>query len=572
MIKVVWLLVTVVTLPRPGLSLALGPQSMMAWQTTRDSNSDHLHHQSSENGATRTVAHLSSEWKAGQEESVVEGRGGSVLLDSLFGLGLRDMQQQQQQVQQQQQQSYTTHASDPHPHESGLDYVSKVEEAFVSAPINNSDAAITDTLKMADDTSERLNYLINVLVFNSSTITDKNEGDKTQLLRYLESVQEDVWGQFRSTAIGYLELLEQEYDNQELTGRLPVNLIKSLIYLADNLNMVGDLGKNMDPGLKTYLKDRLYSLVNEIPVLSRTSDLLSFVSRGVVRDAAWKTLHQFVQHILWVMRNYVNKEDIEQYKTELKRTAPLAAYGMDLLLGSSPLPQMSEGGRSLFSHQGYVGGYSDGHIGGGDIQSKGYINSGYGGYGSNVGYGGYGSHDGYGTSSYDKGYGLYLDPYLVLAGLGAATLLGYLGYKIILSKTSTMRRRRSVEDLEFSDMVDLSQQVHGALEVAEARYEFSEASHGSSSPLDDLDNLLEGLNAVWREQESDSGCVSCSIVDFVVTHTITGRDQLIGFIMAGLAHMLGSERSGQLLDEVTNRILGGHQVTWDQKGNTCVLK
>lgn len=76
---------------------------------------------------------------------------------------------------------------------------------------------------------------------------------------------------------------------------------------------------------------------------------------------------------------------------------------------------------------------------------------------------------------------------------------------------------------------------------------------------------LSNTNITYSHVEEHDKRFASDTNDFILILSLL-------FHRAGLAHMLGTERSGQLLDEVTDRVLEGRQVTCEQKSNTWVLK
>ncbi|XP_042232340.1 uncharacterized protein LOC121873095 [Homarus americanus] len=386
--------------------------------------------------------------------------------------------------------------------------------------------------------------------------------DKLPLLQFLDGLRMDAWAQLKTMALTYIELLDQEYKTQKVTQKLPLDLIKKVLELGDRVNFLHIVGKKVDPGLVEFLVSHLrpiWSQFERFTTRNNPEGSGSPTFRDIVRGAALKTLHQFVGHVLRVTGNYFTSDELDNYKNELVSIVPIAAEGLDLIMnGVSKSPGYVEG-RSMVQRQGYgYGGYSQG----------------YGGYGGDgeISYGGYGAHDDYGTSGY--GYGVYLDPYLVLGSIGAAALLCFLAYKVIMTKSTTMtlRRRSNEEYLSFLDSSDVPEVVHSIYSMLEGANDKYRSRRSLSSHLDFTDDLAQSLNSLWWEHEHHYGCVRCLLFNYTVERNHTEDNRLQRLTVAGMAHLLGADRSGQLVDEVTNLTLEGRPVICEQVSNTCNLK
>ncbi|XP_071525246.1 uncharacterized protein [Panulirus ornatus] len=381
--------------------------------------------------------------------------------------------------------------------------------------------------------------------------------DKTLLLQYLDGIRNDAWAQFKSMILGYTEFLEREYEEQERTDELPLDLIKKILDLGDGMNFLHVLGRDVDPELPQYLMSQLQPLLSRLSNVNTGRTLGESVSSIIgtfVRSAAWKSLRYFVNHVLSVAEDYVSREELEEYSAELTSSIPIVAEGLDLILNDPARPSVTREGRFLASWLGYGGGgYGDGY-----------------GNDNRVGYGGYGAYgDSYGTSSYK--YGIYLDPYLVLAGIGAAALLSFLAQKIVMMTPMPGRHLGSDYDLTrlmgLSDSPGVVGSLHTALEAAGDKYE-SKRSSGSQ-----MDDLIHQLNSLWWESKKDAGCLRCLVFNLTASQAHATHNLLRDLTLVVVAHLLGSERSGQLLDEVTSlRLKGTEPVTCEREANTCRIK
>ncbi|XP_066981434.1 uncharacterized protein [Macrobrachium rosenbergii] len=446
-----------------------------------------------------------------------------------------------------------------------------------------SDIGKTESPKQKNSPShELLNEILELpflpLTKDNGTLphVDNKEHTKSPLLQYLDMIRGDAWAQFKSLALSYSNWLEDEYQIQDISDKLPIGLIKKVLDLGDRVNFLHVVGKKVDSGLAVFLADEMKPLFDHFDTLNpgrAFGSSLSTVINNIVRDTAWKTMHQFIGHVLSVAERFVSRKDIEDFQADLAKSSPLVAKGLDVIINGPPTE--GAGGRSLMGRKGY----HDGDYGYKEQYSH---KDNYGHkdpYGHkdhyvhediSYGYGGYGSFDeGYGV--YSQGYksGVFLDPYLILGGLGAAALLAYLAYKVIVT-TAAARRRRS-DDLTFmelSDMPNLVYSFYSLLEGADEKYGGVEPVH-----LDDTEDLVSALNSLWHEREEESGCIRCSLYSYAQDHFSLGHNAANALLVAGIAHALGADRSGQLLDEVGSVIVEG-QPPMDclRRGNTCYVK
>ena len=327
------------------------------------------------------------------------------------------------------------------------------------------------------------------------TPTVTSNPNKPSLFKYLDGLRSDPWSHLRDMANGYLNLLEGQYEAQGLKEQLPLGLIRSVLQAGDQANLIKTFGEKLNPEVLVFLKERLKPLLQPLTEAERGTAGMGWEA---ARRVARVTFHHFIDHVLWVMRNHVTREELVQYRDDLRLKVPLAATGLDLLLRNFT---SEEQGRS---HGGYGGGGSPyGEYGS------------YDGYGDQGGYGG--SSHGYGGSS--NGYGVYLDPYLVLASLGAAALLAYLAFKVITDSTTTVktRRRRRNDQLDDTD-------------IPGANHAFSTSfTHGveeSSGLTQELDDLAEVVNGLWRERKDDPSCMSCRMTHYAHHHHAPARSSL----------------------------------------------
>ncbi|XP_045620287.2 uncharacterized protein [Procambarus clarkii] len=408
----------------------------------------------------------------------------------------------------------------------------------------------------------------------ASQASENDVGDKVPLMQYLNGLRGDAWAQFKSLALGYSNWLDHEYEIQHMTEKLPLDLIKKVLDLGDKVNFLHVVGKRVDPGLAGYIADQLQPLFDHFEALTAGRLLdgsLSASVGGIVRNAAWKAMHQFVGHVLKVAGNIVTRDELEQFKDDLAKTSPLAARGLELILnGPSSLPLSGRPeaveGRSMMNRNGYSD-QNDGYSrDGATYGSQGAYDESFSSYGA-PSYGSAGGIGGYSAMGYTSK--VHLDPYLILGGLGAAVLLAYLAYRVLVT---TEGMRRSHNDLTFMDLSDMPGVVHSIYTMLEGADDKYRSRRSSSSLMDDSDDLAQELNSLWTEHENVSGCVRCLLFKSTVEHTVPGHSSFQGLVVASVAHLLGAERSGQLVDEVTSLILEGTPVTCEREANSCVLK
>lgn len=333
------------------------------------------------------------------------------------------------------------------------------------------------------------------------------KGNNSSLTQYLDVLRENAWGQFKGLALSYMNWMEEEYKTQPLMEKMPLDFIKKVLDLGDRVNFLHVMGKKVDPGLAKFLADQLQPLFSHFERLTAgklVGGKLSSAVGGIVRDAAWKSMHQFVNHVLKVADNFVTKEELEHFKNDLAKASPLAAQGLDLILNGPPQAPATPEGRSFSSRSGYRDG--------------GYGGVGYGGYGAyDESYGSYGGGHGYSSGGYAAG--LLLDPYLILAGLGAAVLLAYLAYRVIV--TTEGGERRSFNDLTFMDLSDVPGVVHSLYSMLEDADDKYRKKRSMSELQDDDDDLIQAVNSLWWEHEDQVGCVRCSLFHYALDHVHT---------------------------------------------------
>ncbi|XP_050692711.1 uncharacterized protein LOC126983704 [Eriocheir sinensis] len=443
---------------------------------------------------------------------------------------------------------------------------------------------------------------------SNTNSTPAKDRQKPPLVDFLDGLRTNAWEHFRDMTEGYLSLLDAEYAAQGLQDRLPLSLIRSVLQAGDTANLLRVFSGKLDPSLLEFLKERVRPMMSSVSVAGRNvtsiavdfegnyvSQLMGFLKEKVgpvlfsltedgrsitslgsifglnpkvmgflkeglepllfslteagreisslgdtlrisVIRMARAAVHHFIEHVLWVTQHTVTKDELLKYRDDLRLKVPLAAAGLDILLGNSSTTPEAR------SHGGYGGG----------------------------GYGGYGSYDGYGYGGHG-GYGVYLDPYLLLAGIGAAALLAYLAYRVFIATTTMAgagRRRRD----DHLDNTDLPEALKGVEWTLNNDYYFRGDFGRSLGITDDLDDLAEALNALWRQRQDDPRCVSCWVTRYAARSQSSSRPPLAPLLVSVMAHLIGAPRSGQLMDEVTVQALEGRPVTCPRQAYTCDLQ
>ncbi|XP_053646083.2 uncharacterized protein [Cherax quadricarinatus] len=452
-----------------------------------------------------------------------EGAVGSVL-ESLFDLGLRSLEKQKAKEQE--------------------------EEALVEDIVKlGFDSSISMSSGLGGSTS-----MSSGLSGSTSTSVEPSgyvDGQKpSPLLRFLKGLRENAWQQLKSMALSYITLLSREYERQDLQEKLPLDLIKNMVNFGDGVNFLHILSKRVDPGLTEHVIHQLKPMLVNLSASTGLQEGGTSFFKRLVRTIALKSIREFTTHVLGVTRRYFTEEDLKDYKDYLALSFPAAKAGLDLILNMPLKSQVSSGGRFLVGTQLY-----------GTNSGYNANRAGHGGYDSGVGYG---AQNPYGTS---YNYGVYMDPYLVLGSLGAAALLSLLVFKVMASISTT--KARSLPENFDTDMIDTFSTLYTVLDDADDKYR-----HRRSSPttMDDSDDLIHGINSLWREHQNDFGCVRCSLFRSIVAPGFTRHNVGKDLALVGVAHMLGTERSGQLVDEVAGLVMEGKPVTCEREINTCVLK
>ncbi|CAL4202067.1 unnamed protein product, partial [Meganyctiphanes norvegica] len=110
-----------------------------------------------------------------------------------------------------------------------------------------------------------LNFLPLVSMANGEHGVNHLDGTPdSSLMKYLDTIRDDAWGQFKSLALSYTNWLEDEYKLQDLPDQLPLDLIKKVLNLGDRVNFLHVVGKRIDPGMASFLADQLQPLFNRI--------------------------------------------------------------------------------------------------------------------------------------------------------------------------------------------------------------------------------------------------------------------------------------------------------------------
>ena len=433
------------------------------------------------------------------------GSGENSVLGSLFHLGAEDIKQHQQDTPQQSQ-PQPQPPQPPQPQQPSLQSKKNKEDQQQLTNKKQQQGKGGLSASQAAAAVGKLIHELHNMTFLPLVPREGESpaahGNETLLQQYLDAVRGDAWAQFKSLAVGYSSWLEHEYNLNHITEKLPLDLVKKVLDLGDRVNFLRVVGRRVDPGLAGFLADKLQPLFDHFSKATAgrmVGGSLANTVGDMVRGAAWKTLRQFVDHVLSVAGGAVTREEINHFREDLAKTSPLAASGLQMLLDGPP----EEEGRSL-SRQGYRE-YHDG-------------------------YGGHGAYDdSYGTSygvmqSYSSGgyaAGVHMDPYLILAGLGAAVLLAYLAYRVLVTTEAEEGGRNILDDLslmELSDTPTVVHSLHSLLDDAHHKYDVKR-----STRRDDMDDFTDALNTLWHEYQQEDGCVRCALFDATLDYIHIGR-------------------------------------------------
>ena len=319
--------------------------------------------------------------------------------------------------------------------------------------------------------------------------------------RVLSMFSNGGWTLLKTKVIETINQFTTESEDQIL----PISGIKKFLEMGDKIHFIYALSNKLDPKFSKYLTDQLSPLFNKLNFFENGSYLTNTTDSAwmnMIKNLASKSVGFMVTKIQNAVKNYLSEEDLLQYKKTLDNFNPIAASGLNFLLNIEDnsenqtlrLSRMYDSYERQRSDRGdHFGGYSGSYDSGDSYGSD--------TYGHDTGY----SSGSYHTTSYHSSspsYG-HIDPYLLLAGLGAATLLAYVAYRILVTTVAPVmgggRRKRDIlGNNELSDIPDFVYTIYDLIEKADNKYGDHEE-----------DDFASNLNSLW--QESVDGCVRCAL-------------------------------------------------------------
>ena len=302
------------------------------------------------------------------------------------------------------------------------------------------------------------------------------------LMEYLNNIRADAWSEFKKMVMQYTNYLDKDPQKLSAQEQISVSLITKVLDLGDRVNFVHLFGKKVDPQLIEYILNHVQPVLDKIPYFNQIKSLFenggAFNSpiSGILQSAALETLQQFAQYILQSAQPAVTEAEIMNYYSNLKISNPIAASGLKLILKlkDNDEPNTREG--RLFSLPFFGNGNSP------PAARK-------------------------SSPSYSN---LKIDPYLLLAGIGAAALLTFVAYRIIVT---TMRRKKRDIDLGFiygSDSPEIVSYIWNMIDEGNDKYDYYSSS----------ENLVNNINNQWKEfKNRKSGCVKCKLFEYLKDET-----------------------------------------------------
>ncbi|KAK3872978.1 hypothetical protein Pcinc_022000 [Petrolisthes cinctipes] len=439
-------------------------------------------------------------------------------------------------------------------------------------------------------------------IFNFSETSRSSKQNSTEVSTKqttTTTTSNNVWMLIKSTWQRILAYVKDENSLETFLQQTPVRIINNIISLGDDLNLINFLAKKLDKDFAEFISqeinpymgpfqcfDSFYNFTKEngfnniidyfsSPNFAHTVSAMSrFISSYFDDNFSEDVADDYIAFI-----SFNNTELYNFYKSLLrsqksggrvKREEFNKAASSYKFNGYDFQPQQPkiEDGRQISRDTAGYGGHS--------------AASGYGGYSGGYGSGGYGSS--YGGSG---GYGgAVVDPAVVLSSVGIGALLGFLLFRII---RGTRNGRRDIGDgslsLWDSDLPDQilpwgSSVDRMKRQVNDDTQSFSLPSSlrgdvWSSDPLVtdnflddhlDEDDIAHHLNHLWRlyKDTNETACVHshlCDVMANSTAHHLTGKDSSLPLIMASVGKLLGVAGSGQLVDEVTSRVVLGTQLS-----------
>lgn len=269
------------------------------------------------------------------------------------------------------------------------------------------------------------------------------------------------WNLIKSRILIVLERFLLSNEENIATRFITVDGVRKVLELSEMFYSLLSFAHKVNPKVTEYLADFLepiWIVISPFEEFNSTSTSTSFLKalRGLANIGA----HILVKQARQQVKQYLSVEDLRNFMKNVEMTDPIAALGFDYLLELTTEEERKDQGtgRAYSIASAYDSIERDDHYGGG----YGHDDYGHGG--------GYGHSGGYGHMypSYHQ-----MDPYLLLAGLGAATLLAYVAYRILVTTTTTAAGRSLKYDFQEEEEADVSliQSIINKIEQAEDLYD-----------------------------------------------------------------------------------------------------
>lgn len=331
--------------------------------------------------------------------------------------------------------------------------------------------------------------------------TTIRNNDDTPLVKTVSDVfMNGGWAIAKSTILETVNIIFHQDDSSVLEN------LKLFLDIGDKMYYAQSFVDKLDPSLIDFLYDHIRA---QVIYLTNILKYFGLSSNGiddwnnVERLFASKIGKTLITKAQNVMKDHLSLNDLKKYYTLLQENNPMAAQALDFVLNLFPGESHGEMGRYFYReevHDSYErvdtkGDRHDDHYGGHGSYDSGYGHSG-GGYGHET------SHQ----QSYHQ-----IDPYLLLAGLGAATLLSYIAYLVLTTMAAGGggKKKRSLDfpgNQDLSDLPEVLYSINNMIETAEEKFGEEEE--------DSMDDLSSSLNSLWNTRQEE-GCVRCALEDIV---------------------------------------------------------
>ena len=342
----------------------------------------------------------------------------------------------------------------------------------------------TNYISPPNNINQLPNFLMNMY---KSTLDHNQLNETTALKQYLYDIRSSAWGEFKKIIVQSAGLIDEKNHLSE-NDKVSLDIISNVLDLGDRVNLVHLFGKKIEPELLNYLFDNLEPYISNVPYIKNVlylfkgNNTMMFPVSELMQSAALKTLQQFAQQIVKSAKPHVTDSEILQYYHTLKKSNPVVASGLKLILQLKDNDEyFNRGGQSKEIQKVSV------------KQKNGKRNR--------------------RNSARQFGNGLntqiQINPYLILAGIGAAALMTFLAYRVIVTTKSGRAFNKRDLDLGMMDQTDSPGLISSI-------YNFIENAHEKYDPTyETSDDLAYNLNNLWHEYLNSDGCLRCQLFNYV---------------------------------------------------------